>query len=147
MYDLEQLKSRAAQCLTDVGDDGPAAQRFCAELTRLLYEIEASEATSLSGQTEIKQLENQLDCRKKEVEQASIDLQASCEKVSVLGDEIDSNNASSKQIEETTEAMKSQVRRCVNKKEMPHYESLRFSSLSRARLRKWFQKMKRCKPL
>lgn len=110
--DLEQLKSRAEKCVEVIGtcNDGPGANRFCAEIKRLLSGIELSQDNCLSKQHEIKDIDHRLNVRKEETEQASIDVQESDIKITNLRSEIGEIKNASNQTEESTYIMKSKVR-------------------------------------
>ena len=111
---LNELKYKTEQCLNSInknGDDGgPATQRFCDEIRRLMSQIGRVQRDKDLVDDTIQDLENR-SCRgKDEVLQARKHVEESTEKIQVLQGQIDCDKKTLAQLADSSKDLEIQVR-------------------------------------
>jgi chromosome segregation ATPase len=112
--DYEHLKSQAERCIQDIqkanANPGPAAKRFCQELYQLLTNIQQSKDQCHSTTSEIETVQHRMQVQVEDTDRMSQSLEMSQKKIQDLESDVDGYMLAIKDVETSTNWMKSEVR-------------------------------------
>ena len=114
--DYEHLKSQAERCIQDIQKananpgPGPAAKRFCQELHQLLTNIQQSKDQYRSTTSEIENVQHRMQVQVEDTDRMSQSLEMSQKKIQDLESDVDGYMLAIKDVETSTNWMKSEVR-------------------------------------